>query len=55
MSKGGVRENDGIGRAISPATSAAVRTSRTPGAERAAVASMARIRAWACGERTTAA
>src|SRR5205814_8467847 len=36
-------------------TSAAVRTGRTPGSSRARLASMLSRRAWACGERSTAA
>ena len=55
MSKGGVREYEGIGRATSPSTSTAASTSRTPGAERAAAVSTARMRACAWGERTTTA
>jgi len=47
MSKGAVREKEGIGRTTSPAISAAVKTSRTPGAARAAAPSTARMRAWA--------
>ena len=43
-----------IFRVLSPSTSAPVNTAMTPGALRAAVASIARILAWACVERTTA-
>ena len=43
----------GISPSPSAARSAAVNTPFTPGSARAAVASMPRMTAWACGERRT--